>query len=270
MDLDIKTALITGASSGIGRATALWFTKRGAKVYACARRTSMLEELAKQAPGQIIPVALDVSKEAETVKKIQELDDQCGGLDLVLANAGVGDTTPAHNSTWEMVERVLKVNVMGAAATLTAVLPRMIARKRGRIAGVSSIAAYRGLGGISCYSGSKAFLSTFLESIKVDLYGSPVRATCIEIGYVKSEMSDKVAADEVTWMPFRMETELAADKIARAIVKGKGRIAFPWLHVLSAQGIAAIPTPLFQPLAQRGSRKLIAVHEASLLAKENK
>src|SRR5687768_12605420 len=100
---EIKTALITGASSGIGRAVAIWFARRGTTVYAAARRTSMLDELAAAGHGKIIPVALDVSNEQATVDAIQKLDDDCGGLEMVMANAGVGDPTPAHNSTWQMV-----------------------------------------------------------------------------------------------------------------------------------------------------------------------
>src|SRR5205823_3266044 len=110
----------------------------------------------------------------------------------VIANAGVGDLTPAHLATWAMVERVLRVNVTGAAATVTAVLPRMVRRGRGHVVGISSVAAYKGLGACSSYSGSKAFFSTFLESLRVDLHGTGVRVTCIEPGFVKSEMSDRL------------------------------------------------------------------------------
>ncbi len=260
MSETFKTALITGASSGIGRAVAIWFAKRGTTVYAAARRTSMLDELAAAGHGKIIPVALDVSKEQATVDAIQKLDDECGGLEMVMANAGVGDPTPAHNSTWQMVERVLKVNVTGAAATLTAVLPRMVARRNGTLVGISSIAGNRGLGAYSCYSGSKAFLSTFLESLRVDLHGSGVKVVCIEPGFVKSEMSDRV--EGVAPMPFRMGTDQAADKIARAVLGGKRVLAFPWQHAWSSAAIGMVPAPIYEPLAHKVSRPQVAMLEA--------
>jgi short-subunit dehydrogenase len=267
MDDEIKTALITGASSGIGRAVAIWFAKRGTKVYAAARRASMLDELAKAGHGQIIPVTLDVSKEQETVKAIQALDDECGGLDLVMANAGVGDATPAGHATWEMVERILRVNVMGSAATLTAVLPRMVKRNRGRIVGISSLAARRGLGAYSCYSGSKAFLSKFLESLRVDLHGTQVRVICVEPGFVKSEMSDLL--EGVVKMPFRMATDEAAEKIGRAIVSGTRVLAFPWQHALGTHALSMVPAAIFEPLAKDAARTQVKMLE-DRLAKDAK
>ena len=262
-----KTALITGASSGIGRELAIWFAKRGVTVYAAARRTSLLEELAAAGHGKIIPLALDVTREAATVAAIQSLDEECGGLDLVMANAGVGDVTPAHNSSWEMVERVLRVNVMGAAATLTAVLPRMVKRNRGWLAGTSSLASWRGLGAYSCYSASKAFLSTFLQSLRIDLQGTNVSVTCIEPGFVQTAMSDKLA--EVTPMPFKINADRAAHKIGTAILGRKRVLSFPWVQAAGFRAMTMIPAPIFDPIAKRASRSQVAMLE-STLAKELK
>ncbi len=267
MTADPRTALITGASSGIGRAVAIWFAKRGVRVYAAARRTAMLEELARGGHGDIVPVAMDVAKQAETVAAIQKLDDECGGLDLVLANAGLGDATPAALATWPMVERVLNVNVMGAAATLTAVLPRMLERGRGRVAGISSIAALRGLGAYSCYSSSKAFLSVFLESLRVDLNGTGVTATCIQPGFIATEINEKLVG--VAPMPFRMAPELAAAKIGKAILSGKRVLTFPWQLALGGGLLGAIPAAIYEPMGQRASQTQIRMLEAEL-AKESK
>ena len=249
---DLKRVLITGASSGIGRALAIWFAGRGATVWAAARRLPVLDELAAAGHGQIVPLELDVSKEQATVDAIQALDDRCGGLDVVIANAGIGDVTPADSSTWQMVEKVLKVNVSGAAATLTAVLPRMVRRGRGRIAGISSIAANRGLPNYSCYSGSKAFLKVFLESLRVDLHGTGVKVVCIEPGFVKTEGSAKV--EGIGQMPFRMDARLAAKKIGEAIVSGKRVLSFPWQHAWASSAIGLVPAPIFEPLAKIARR----------------
>ena len=268
MSDEIKNVLITGASSGIGREVAIWFAKRGATVYAAARRTSMLEELAAGGHGKIVPMALDVSKEQATVDAIQALDDECGGLDVVMANAGIADITPAHNTTWPMVDRMLKVTVSGAAATLTAVLPRMVKRGRGRIVGVSSIAANRGLGAYSCYSASKAFLSVFMESLRVDLSGTPIKVICIEPGFVKSEMSDLIEGKAP--MPFKMATDIAAAKIGRAIVSGKRVSSFPWQHAWASSAIGLVPSVIYEPLAKKASKPQLDMLEANLAAKAAK
>jgi short-subunit dehydrogenase len=243
--------LITGASSGIGRAMALWWAARGATVYAAARRQSMLDELAKEGAGLIKPVALDVSKHVELVAKLQALDDEVGGLDCVIANAGVGDPTPAHLATWEMVERLVAVNVSGLAATITAVLPRMVKRGRGHVVGIASVAGYSGLGAYSGYSASKAFVSTFMQSLQVDLYGTGVKALCVEPGFVKSEMQSKLEGKAP--MPFVMATDRAAHLIGRAIEKNTRRIAFPWLHAWPGKLISWLPRFIVEPMAQRAS-----------------
>ncbi|MBX7100780.1 MAG: SDR family NAD(P)-dependent oxidoreductase [Myxococcaceae bacterium] len=262
MTLQYRTALITGASSGIGREMALWWARKGTTVYAAARRTSMLETLAKEGEGRIVPVALDVSKETETVARIQQLDDECGGLELIIANAGRGDPTPAHLATWPLVEQVLRVNVMGTAATLTAVLPRMVKRNKGHLVAVSSVAGYCGLGAYSCYSASKSFVSVFLESLQVDLHGTGVKVTCIEPGFVKSEMLAKIEGHAPT--PFAAKTDRAADKFCRAIARGSRRIAWPYIHWVSAVAIDLPPRAIFEPLAKRASMPQVALAERAL------
>jgi short-subunit dehydrogenase len=265
MAIPYEKVLITGASSGIGRGMALWFAKRGARVWATARRTKMLEELAAEGEGRITPVAMDVTKEHDTVTQIQQIDDACGGLDLVIANAGVGDATPAHLATWQQVERVLRINVTGAAATLTAVLPRMVARRKGHVVGVSSTARYSGLGVYSCYCGSKAFFSTFLQSLQVDLYGTPIKVTCIEPGFVRTDMNIKLEGKAP--MPFRADVNVAVEKYCRAIMRGSRNYIFPKTHGISMKFFDWVPRPIFEPLAQKASMPQLSVYQAELAAK---
>src|SRR5262245_47427015 len=98
MGTKYETTLITSASSGIGRAMALWWVKRDTKVYAAARQTQLLDELAAKSK-LIEPVQLDVSDGDDVAARVQKLDDACGGLDLVVANASVKNPTPARTST---------------------------------------------------------------------------------------------------------------------------------------------------------------------------
>ncbi|HET9450668.1 MAG TPA: SDR family NAD(P)-dependent oxidoreductase, partial [Aggregicoccus sp.] len=227
--MEYRTALVTGASSGLGRGLSLWLARRGIKVYAAARRTEQLEACAEEARaggggGEVLPVTLDVSRTEDTLARIRQLDSECGGLDLVVANAGVGDPTLGTKLEWSTVQRTLDVNVTGAAATLCAVLPQMVARGRGHLVGVSSLAAYRGLPGNAAYSGSKAFLATFCESLRVDLQGTGVRVTSLHPGFVKSEMTAKNRDP----MPFLLETEAGVEHMGRAILRAEAEYAFPW------------------------------------------
>jgi short-subunit dehydrogenase len=249
-EMAYRTALITGASSGLGYGLALWFAKRGTRVFAAARRTQHLQACAEEARvtgGTVEPVEMDVSRTDETMERIQRIDADCGGLDLVVANAGVGLDTDGKHFEWERAKKVLDVNVMGAAATLSAVLPQMVERKRGHLVGVSSIAAFRGLPHNAAYSGSKAFLTTFMESLRVDLKGTGVHVTCIHPGFVRTEMT----APHTHPMPFMLEIQEAAERMGRAIVRGQPVFSFPW-QTRAAMGVAqALPNAVFDPLMRR-------------------
>ena len=249
-EMSYRTALVTGASSGLGRGLALWLGKRGVKVYAAARRRAHLEALAQEAKGagaHIEPVELDVSHADATLERVRELDDACGGLDLVVANAGVGGQTNARDFPWEHARKVIDVNVTGAAATLSAVLPRMVERNRGHLVGVSSLAGCRGLPQNAAYSASKAFLNTFMESLRVDLQGTQVRVTCIKPGFVKTEMTAGIQHV----MPFLLEADAAVELMGRAILRAEDEYGFPW-PMARAVGVAKwVPNAVFDAVASK-------------------
>jgi NADP-dependent 3-hydroxy acid dehydrogenase YdfG len=249
-EMSYRTALVTGASSGLGRGLALWLGKRGVKVYAAARRLAQLEALAQEAKAagaHVEPVELDVSQADATLERIRALDDACGGLDLVVANAGVGGQTNARDFPWEHARKVIDVNVTGAAATLSAVLPRMVERNRGHLVGVSSLASCRGLPQNAAYSASKAFLNTFLESLRVDLQGTQVRVTCIKPGFVKTEMTANIQHP----MPFLLEADAAVELMGQAILRAEAEYGFPW-QLARVGGVAKwVPNLLFDAVASR-------------------
>ena len=243
-EMSYRTALVTGASSGLGRGLALWFARRGVKVYAAARRRENLEALADEARAagaHIEPVELDVADEEATLARIRELDTACGGLDLVIANAGFGKETNGKRIKWETVKQIIDVNVTGAAATLCAVVPQMVERKRGQVVGVASMAAFRGLPRNAAYSASKAFLHAFMESLRVVLQGSGVKVTCLYSGFVKSEMTAQNKFD----MPFLLETEEAVELMGKAIVRGEAQYAFPWQMATVMGLVKRLPNALF-------------------------
>ncbi|WP_373046509.1 SDR family NAD(P)-dependent oxidoreductase [Vulgatibacter sp.] len=242
--MDIRTAFITGASSGIGWSLAHRLSRAGVEVALLARRRDRLEALAEEiahAGGMARIYEGDVGNAPESVATVQRADDEMGGLDLVVANAGVGNERWAGKLRWEDVEPSIAVNVAGAAATLTAVLPRMVERKRGHLVGVSSLAGFRGLPRSAAYSASKAFLSTFLESLRVDLRGTGVTVTDVQPGFVRTPMT---AANRFK-MPFLVDCEDAVDEIVQGIENGDAVVAFPAPLVAAVRAGRLLPNALY-------------------------
>jgi short-subunit dehydrogenase len=227
MDNSYRNVLITGASSGLGRALSLWFARRGARVYAAARREEQLQSLRAEAsvgPGEVVPVRLDVADTEAVVAKLRALDGATpGGMDLVVANAGVGGRLNGARTEWADISRMLQVNILGATATLTALAPRMAERKKGHLVGVASLAAWIVVPRFGIYGASKRYLQTLCEGLRLDMPPG-VRVTSINPGFVKSEMT----AENRFPMPFLLETEDAADRMGRAILRGDALFAFPW------------------------------------------
>ncbi len=221
-----RTALITGASAGIGRGIAERLAARGTKVALVARRAELLEEVKaaiERNGGKALVVPVDCANPEQIVAAVERCDRELDGLDLVIANAGIAGGRHARELTWANVGPLLQLNVMGAIATLVAAIPGMTARGRGHLVGVSSIAGIRGLPKTATYSASKAALSTFLESLHVDLEGSGVFVSDVRPGYVKTDLT----ANRPYKMPMLMELEDALDVIMHGLDAGEPVIAFP-------------------------------------------
>jgi short-subunit dehydrogenase len=243
----MRSVFITGASGGLGRGLALHFAKQGDKVFAAARRKEELEKMAAEAPaGTIVPVRLDVQDCEALVAAIRKAEAEAGGaLDLVIANAGIGQPTPARKMEWRMVKTILDVNVTAACVTIAAALPKMVERNAGQVVAVASLAAFRGMPGNATYCASKAALHTWMESVRVDLRRTKVRATTIYPGFVKTEMTAKNKYP----MPFLMELDDAVQVMAKGIARGARTIAYPLPMVALTRTLAAIPSSLYEPLA---------------------
>jgi short-subunit dehydrogenase len=196
----------------------------------------------------IEPVVLDVSDDAATAARIRAIDDACGGLDLVIANAGIGRSALADLAEWEVVAGVLRVNVMGAAATLSALAPRMAARGRGRLAGVSSAACHVPVGVNGAYSGSKAFLSMFVRCMQADMRGTGVKVTLVEPGFVRSEMTANSP-----FTPWIADADIAADRFCRAIERGDRLVQFPKIHSFAAIAASHLPAGVLERIGRKAT-----------------
>lgn len=238
-----RTALVTGASSGIGAGLSRRLARDGVHVVLCARRTDKLEAVSQEivaAGGSARVVTLDVSDIGQTVAAIRQIDDDLGGLDLVVANAGVGGPRPSAKITWESIAPMLAVNFTGAIATLTAVLPQMLKRRSGHLVAMSSLAAITGLPSGAPYCGTKAGLSMFLESLRFDLLDTGVRVTTIQPGAIKTPMSDKAKHPP----PLIIPCDEAVDRMVDALEKAPAVIEFPFPMSAALHTIAALPRTL--------------------------
>ena len=246
--MDARTAFITGASSGIGKALALRLAREGVEVGLAARRTEQLEgvaQLIRQSGGRAQVFALDVRQPKAVFETMQRADDIMQGIDLVIANAGLANNRRAQKFRWAECEDMLAVNVTGAAATLTALLDRMIARDRGHLVGVSSLAGMRALPGMAAYTATKAFLSRFLEGLRIDLSGSNVHITDVRPGFVSSEMTEHYKTTGQP-MPFLVSAEAAANIITESIISKEPVIAFPWQMKRLMQTATLLPETVWR------------------------
>ena len=239
--------LVTGASSGIGRALAVEYARRGARVVVAARRRDRLDELAREIGGEAL--ALDVADGDATFAAVRALDDRLP-LDVVVANAGIGGITPGRKLDWTRVRNILTTNLVGAAATISAAVPGMIARGDGRIVGVASVAGFRGLPRFAAYSASKAGLITLLESLRVDLAGTGVSVTTVCPGYVQTEMLTPGKSH-----PFVVAADEAARLIVAAADKRDSMCTFPAPIVAGMRAAQLLPRPLYEFIATRSNVK---------------
>jgi short-subunit dehydrogenase len=245
-----RNALVTGASSGIGRGLAVALAARGTHVIAAARRKAQLDELVREiesAGGSAEALALDVADGDATEQAVRKLDQRLP-LDLVIANAGVGGPSPARKIEWKQVKQMLDINMIGACATLCGALPGMVERGVGHLVGIASVAAFRGLPQFSAYSASKAGFRAFLEGMRLDLLGSHIYVTSICPGFIRTPLT----AGNKGPMPFAMDCDRAVKIIVRAIDNKVGEKAFPWrLVALMKTANALLPDSTFASINRR-------------------
>lgn len=251
-DWSQKVVFITGASSGIGRSLAVELGRRGASLGLIARRAETLREIAGEvegAGGHALALPADVKDAGAVRAAADEVRGKFGRVDVLIANAGIGATTDARALRADEVANVINVNVLGAVNSVTAVLPEMVEQKSGQLVVISSLAAYRGLPKSGAYCASKAAVSAFFESLRVDLRGSGVGVTIIHPGFIKTPLT----AGREAQMPYLMELDDAVLKIVRAIEKRKKSYAFPWQLASIVRAAMLMPVPLYDRIISKRS-----------------
>lgn len=244
--------MITGASSGIGRGLAKELAERGASVGLVARRADTLRELQTEietAGGRALAVAGDVRYASSIKSATDTIASELGPIDVLIANAGIGTSTDGALVSGEEVAKVIGVNVIGAANSVSAVLPQMVERGKGQLVVISSLAAYRGLPKSAAYCASKAAVSALFESLRLDLAPKGIDVTIIHPGFIKTPLT----AGRDAQMPFLMELDDAVKKIAHAIERRKKSYAFPWQLATIVRAGMIMPIWMYDRISRRNS-----------------
>ena len=203
-------------------------------------------------PGTVTSYAVDVTDVDAMAATAGEFIARYGVPDLVIANAGISTGTSGEDlRDVAKLRRVLEVNVAGLAATLAAFAPAMREAGRGTLAGIASVAGFRGLAGNGAYSASKSAAITWMESLRTELYGSGVAVVCICPGYIDTPLT-RVNRFR---MPFLLSADEGARRIARAIARKPRLAIIPWQMALVSVVLRAMPDWLYDRLAARAPRK---------------
>jgi 3-hydroxy acid dehydrogenase/malonic semialdehyde reductase len=216
----INTVFVTGASSGFGAAVARRFAADGARVVATARRVDRVEELASEFGARILPLALDVRDRPGVAAAVAALPAEFAAVDVLVNNAGLAlGLNPAQDADLDDWDQMIDTNCKGLVYCTRAILPGMVARRRGHVINLGSVAGTYPYPGGNVYGGTKAFVHEFSLNLRSDLHGTGVRVTCVEPGMADTEFSlvrfsgDKGKADNV----YAGMQPMTADDVAESI-----------------------------------------------------
>jgi len=221
--LDGKVAIITGASSGIGEATALALAEQGAHVALAARRADRLETLTQRitdSGGQAIPIVADVADEAQVREMVDKTKAQWGRIDILVNNAGVMLLGPIDSANTEDWRRMMNINVLGLMYATHAVLPLMKVQGEGHIVNISSVAGRIARAGTGVYNATKWAVCAFSEALRQEVYKDKIRVTIIEPGVVATELPQHITdprGKEQAQALYQSMTPLESQDIAAAI-----------------------------------------------------
>jgi NAD(P)-dependent dehydrogenase (short-subunit alcohol dehydrogenase family) len=243
---------ITGASSGIGYALALELARRGRRVVATARRADALAELVAAAAGlagSIRAEPADVTDAGALEALVKRVEAEEGPIDVAVLNAGLYKPVRAEDFDRALFETTFAVNLGGTVNALAPILPRMLARARGRIALVASVAGYGGLPTSAAYGATKAALINMAESLKFDCDRHGVMVQLINPGFVDTPAT----AVNPFPMPFLLPVEEAARRIADGLDTDRFEITFPRRLSWILKAVNLLPYRLYFPLVARAT-----------------
>lgn len=243
MNLDGKNILITGASSGIGKALSEALGKRKCNLALLSRRKDLLDEIAKSTDNSanIITIKCDVTNKNEVHEAFKKAKTEFHQIDIAILNAGISRRADIKKYNSSEAEKIISTNVLGIIYCTEYLIQDFMPRKSGTIVGVSSLADARGFPQSGFYSASKAAATKILESLRLELKPYNVKVITVKPGFVRTPMTDK---NEFK-MPFLMDVDKAAKIITKGIEKEKSVIQFPFPTALGSKMLSILPNKIF-------------------------
>ncbi len=242
-----KSILITGASRGLGEGLARQFAARGYKLALTARNRDDLQDLATALQGQaaqVITKTLEVTDFNAITGVFEECSRELGGVDIIIANAGVGFDTPAGKGHFENIRTTINVNLTGAIATAEAAIELFRKQGRGQLVGITSVAGVRGMRGQGAYSASKAGFGKYLEALRCETTGEPIIITELAPGFIDTDMNRAVPN-----RPFLVDVQKGTGIMADLIERQVGfRYVPPWPWTLVAQFLKVLPDNILKKM----------------------
>lgn len=244
---------LTGASSGLGEALARLYARQGAALGLFTRRESELARIAASlAPATVLTYAGDVREPDDLARAAADFQARFGCPDVVIANAGISrGTLTDEPEDLPAFRAVFETNVLGMVHTFAPFVREMRAGGAGILAGIASVAGFRGLPGSGAYCGSKSAAITYLESLRIELRGSGVAVVTVCPGFIATPLT----ARNPYRMPFLLTPDAAAAQTARAIARRSRFHVLPWQMALFGRVLRCLPRPLFDRAVAGRARK---------------
>jgi short-subunit dehydrogenase len=248
-----RTALVTGASDGIGREMARQLSALGARVLLAARREGALEEVARGLPGEAAVFAADLQPPGAAGDLADRVAEEGETVDVLINNAGFGEAGPFLEHAGR-AGAMVDLNCRALTELTARFLPGMVARGRGGVLNVASLGAYMPVPRLAVYAATKAFVRSFTEALSWELRGTGVHVTNLSPGPVRTGFADRAGMDEAFF-----DGALPADEVARQALRGLAadtrRVVPGMLTKLQVFAPRVAPVGLGLALTERSSRK---------------
>ncbi len=243
-----RVTLITGAGRGIGRQMALDLAAEDARIAATDLDAGALADLQTALAGKRCTVAVaDVADRDSVHQAVRHVQEQLGPVDILIANAGIGRETSALDFCAEDVEAQIRVNFLGVANCVEAVLPGMIERRGGQIAAISSMSSYHGLPRMAGYCASKAAVNALFDGLRVELKPLGIQLTTVCPGWVRTRLTDGIDIP----LLHMLEVDEASRIILQAVRDRRPFAVFPWQTALRVRLLSWLPAPVGDWLVRR-------------------
>jgi NADP-dependent 3-hydroxy acid dehydrogenase YdfG len=244
-----KIAWVTGASSGIGEATAIELAQNGWLVFITARREDVLKTISERHEN-LIPMAGDITDLARMKLIVETIESKFGVINLAILNAGTYIADPIENFSAKNFKAQIDLNLTGTANCIEAIIPKFITRRSGHLAIVASVAGYRGLPKSLSYGPSKAALINMAEALAIEGKRHNIKIQLINPGFIKTPLTAKNDFP----MPFLMDANDAAKVLVRELSSSRFEITFPKVFSYLLKFIGLLPSRLYIALLSLGAK----------------